>query len=44
MGFALAVLFIWAGCVLIWVAAHGTQASTPWAAYQQVTEAWQKGA
>lgn len=43
MGFALAVLLIWVGIVLIWVAAHGTQAATPWAVYQQVTEAWKGG-
>lgn len=43
MGLALAVLFIWIGCALLWVASHGTQAATPWAAYQQVTGAMRKG-
>ncbi len=43
MGFALAVLLIWIGCALLWVAAHGTQASTPWAVYEQITGAMTKG-
>lgn len=43
MGLSLAVLFIWIGCALIWVAAHGTQASSPWAVYQQVTGAMRGG-
>lgn len=43
MGLALSVLFLWLGAALLWVAAHGTQASTPWAAFQQVTGAMRKG-
>lgn len=43
MGLALSVLFIWLGSALLWVAAHGTQASTPWQAFTQVTGAMRKG-
>lgn len=43
MGLALAVLFLWLGSALLWVAAHGTQASSPWAVFQQVTGAMKKG-
>ena len=39
MGFALAVLFIWLGCALLWVAAHGTQAARPWQVFTEVTDA-----
>jgi hypothetical protein len=42
MGLALAVTFIWLGCALLWVAMHGTQASTPWAVYSQITDAMRK--
>lgn len=43
MGLALAVIFMWVGSCLIWVAAHGTQAKSPWAVYQQITGAMAKG-
>ncbi|MFJ8719745.1 hypothetical protein ACIRD9_42540 [Streptomyces violaceus] len=43
MGFALAVLFIWLGCALLWVAAHGTQAAQPWHVFTQVTDAMRGG-
>jgi hypothetical protein len=33
---ALGVLFIWAGAACLWVAFHGTEASTPWDAFQSV--------
>jgi hypothetical protein len=39
MGFALSVLFIWIGCALLWVAAHGTQAARPWDVFSQITGA-----
>lgn len=43
MGFALSVILLWLGCALLWVAAHGTQAASPWAVYTQVTDAMRKG-
>lgn len=39
MGLAVAVIFIWLGSALLWVAAHGTQAAKPWQAFTQVTDA-----
>lgn len=36
MGLALGVVFIWLGAACLWVAAHGTDAKTPWGVYQQV--------
>lgn len=43
MGFALAVLLMWLGCALLWVAAHGTQAARPWDVVSQVTGAMRGG-
>lgn len=43
MGLALAVLFLWLACALLWVSAHGTQATSPWAVFEQVTGAMRKG-
>ncbi len=43
MGFALAVILIWLGAALLWVAAHGTQAARPWDVYSQVTDAMRGG-
>lgn len=36
MGLALGVLLIWVGAACLWVAFHGTEAKTPWQAYEQV--------
>lgn len=36
MGLALGVLFLWLGAACLWVATHGTQADTPWKAFQQI--------
>jgi len=36
MGLAIGILLIWAGCACLYVAAHGLDATTPWAAYQEV--------
>lgn len=36
MGLAFGVLFLWLGAACLWVATHGTQASTPWEAFQQI--------
>lgn len=38
MGFAMGVLFIWLGAACLWVAVHGTEATTPWGAYQEVVK------
>lgn len=43
MGLALAIILIWLGCALLWVAAHGTQAARPWDAFSQVTDAMRGG-
>lgn len=39
MNLALGVLFLWLGGACLWVAFHGTDAGTPWAAYTAVTNA-----
>lgn len=36
MGLALGVLMIWLGAAALWVAAHGTEAKTPWQVYEQI--------
>jgi hypothetical protein len=36
---ALGVLFMWLGAACLWVAFHGTDAKTPWQAFEQVTGA-----
>jgi hypothetical protein len=38
MKLALGVVFIWMGAACLWVASHGTDAATPWQAYQQIIE------
>lgn len=43
MRLALGVLFIWLGAACLWVAMHGTQASTPWAAFGEITGALKGG-
>lgn len=37
MSLAIAIVMIFIGSTLIWVASHGTDATTPWQLYQQVT-------
>lgn len=39
MGLAFAILMIWIGCALLWVAAHGLDATTPWGAYSEIMRA-----
>lgn len=43
MNLAFGVLFMWLGAALIWIATHGTGASTPWEAYQSVIDGIRKG-
>lgn len=43
MNLAIGILFLWLGAACIWVAAHGTEAHTPWQAYTQVIGAVAKG-
>ena len=38
MGLALGVLFLWLGAACLWVASHGTQASTPWQIFTELTD------
>lgn len=43
MNLAMGILFLWLGAACIWLAAHGTEAKTPWQAYSQVISAVGKG-
>lgn len=43
MNLAFGILFIWVGAAMIWIATHGTDASTPWEAYQQIITGIRKG-
>lgn len=43
MNLAFGVLFLWLGACCIYVAAHGTEARTPWQAYTQILGAVGKG-
>lgn len=38
MGIAFGVLCIWLGAGLLWVATHGTSATTPWGAWEQILD------
>jgi len=38
----MSILLIFAGTTLLWVATHGTEATTPWEIFQQITEEWQE--
>lgn len=39
MNVALGIVFLWLGAACLWVAFHGTEAATPWQAFEQVTSA-----
>lgn len=43
MGLALGVVCIWVGAACLWVATHGTTATTPWGAYDQVIKGLRGG-
>ena len=43
MNLAFGVLFLWLGAACIWVAVHGTEARTPFQAYDQIMGAIAKG-
>lgn len=36
MNLAFAIVFLWLGASGLWVASHGLEASTPWAAYKTI--------
>lgn len=36
MSFAMAILMIFIGTALLWVATHGTDAATPWGVVQEI--------
>lgn len=38
MSLALAILMIFLGSTLLWVASHGTTATTPWGIFKEVTD------
>jgi hypothetical protein len=40
---ALGIIFLWLGAACIFLAAHGTEAKTPWQAYSQIIGAVSKG-
>lgn len=44
MNLALGIVFLWMGAAWLWVASRGTDAATPWAAYQQVMKGIREGA
>lgn len=44
MNLALGIMFLWLGVACIWVSSRGTDADTPWKAYQQIVGAVSKGA
>jgi hypothetical protein len=39
MNVAFGVLFLWTGAAALWVAFHGTDLSSPWAAFTALTGA-----
>lgn len=43
MNLAMGIVFLWLGAACLWIASHGTEASTPWGAYKQVIGAVRKG-
>ena len=43
MNLAFGALFLWLGAACMWIAAHGTEARSPWQAYKQVLGAVIKG-
>ncbi len=43
MGLAFGILLVWMGAALLWVAFHGTTATTPWGALQEITTATSGG-
>lgn len=42
MNVAIGVLLLWLGAAALWVAFHGTGATTPWGAFTSVTDAINK--
>jgi hypothetical protein len=38
MSFSMAIMMLFVGCCLIWVAVHGTEATTPWGVFQEITK------
>lgn len=43
MGLVFGVLFLWLGAACLWVATHGTDASTPWGVFKEITDGIKKG-
>lgn len=44
MGIAFGIFLVWIGSACLWVAVHGTDAATPWGAYQEVIKGIRRGA
>ncbi len=38
MSLAIGIALIFVGSMLVWVAAHGTDATTPWEIYRQIVD------
>lgn len=43
MGVAFGALFLWIGGAMIWVASHGTDATTPWGVFMEILGAIRHG-
>lgn len=39
MNLAMSIAMLFVGCCLMWVAVHGTEATTPWGVFQEITGA-----
>lgn len=37
MNLAMSMLLLFVGCCLTWVAVHGTESTTPWGVFQEIT-------
>lgn len=44
MNLALGLFLIWVGCAMIWFASRETQATRPWAAFQEILNKIREGA
>lgn len=38
MNLAMAIIMLWIGSTLIWVASHGTDATSPWSLFKSITD------
>lgn len=38
MNLAMSIAMLFVGCCLMWVAVHGTESTTPWGVFQEITK------